>query len=317
MPKPDKGLKSSRPPATRKIKRPAYRSFRLSKPIKNTAPKLPSSRILFLQSLALLWKYKILFGGILGIYALAQFLLVQGLLAAEFSTVADLFNESIESQWSGLASGFALFAYLIGASGQNVTAEGSVYQTLLLIIVSLALIWALRHVIAKKQVRIRDAYYKGMYPLIPFILILFVIMLQLIPLLIGAWLYQTMIAAGIAVTVIEQLFWLVIAGLFALLTFYMLCSSIIALYIATLPDMTPMQALRSARKLVLHRRTSIFWRILVMVLFMMLLTSVIVLPFIFLIPVLAPYVFYMVGVLTAAILHGYLYFLYRELLVDA
>lgn len=309
--------KPSNKATSRKIKRPAYKSFRLSKSLKHPAPALPASRTLIAQSTVRLWKEKKLFGGILAIYAVAQFLLVQGILATEFSTVADMFTQSLDNEYTGVTSGLALFAYLLGTSGQNVSAEGSVYQTLLLIIVSLALIWALRHVVAGKQVRIRDAYYKGMYPLIPFILILFVILLQLLPLLIGTWLYQTMIGAGIATTLVEQIFWLLIAGVFALLTVYMICSSLIALYISTLPDMTPMQALRSARGLVLHRRSSVFWRIFVLAFFVLAIVAIVVLPFIFLLPILAPYVFYFTGVVAVAIIHSYMYALYRELLADA
>src|SRR5690606_28518012 len=118
-------------------------------------------------------------------------------------------------------------------------------QMLLLLIASLAIIWALRKTHGDVKVRARDAFYQGMYPLIPFILVLLVIGLQLLPLLLGSSLYSLVTTNGIAVHAIEQTAWLLLFGGLSLLSLYMLSSSLFALYIVTLPNMTPMKALRS------------------------------------------------------------------------
>lgn len=301
---------------TRQLKQKHYTSFRLSKRVNSTAPRLAPSRSLLLQSVRLLWRHKKLLGGVVAIYAIAQLLLVQGVLAADFNVLASLVNEGLESQWQGVLGGVTLFGYLLGSAGQSVSAEGSVYQSFLLILVSLAIIWALRHIFADISVRIRDTYYKGMYPLVPFLLVLFVVFLQFIPLLVGAWLYQTIVVVGIAVTAVEQLFWLVVAGLFALLTLYMLCSSIMALYIVTLPEMTPMRALRSARGLVLHRRRSVFWRMFILAAVSIAFMALVVIPVIIALPAAAPWVFYIATVFVVAYIHTYMYGLYRDLLRD-
>ena len=89
-----------------------------------------------------------------------------------------------------------------------------------------------------------------MYPLIPFILVLLVCCLQLLPLIIGSSLYSLVVSNGIAVQPIEKFVWALLFASLALLSLYMITSSLFALYISTLPDMTPMKALRSARELV-------------------------------------------------------------------
>ena len=45
--------------------------------------------------------------------------------------------------------------------------------------------------------RVRDAYYRGMFPLVPFVLVLALIGLQLLPLVIGATLYNIAVTNGI------------------------------------------------------------------------------------------------------------------------
>ena len=66
----------------------------------------------------------------------------------------------------------------------------------------------------------------------------------------------------------------------ALLSLYMICSSLFALYIVTLPNVTPMKALRSARQLVLHRRFLVLRKILFMPLALLVLGAIIMIPLI-------------------------------------
>lgn len=294
-----------------------YRSFRLSKSIKHTTPKVPSGRSLVAKSANLLWRNKKTIGGILVVYALVQLVLVRGLIASDFTSISELVKGSLGPGWAEFVGSVALLGYLVGAGGQGIPAEGSVYLSILFVIGTLAIIWALRHMYADKTIRIRDAYYKGMYPFIPFILITFVALLQLIPLLFGSWLYQVIIVNGLAVTVIEQLFWLILVGFLALLSFYMLMSTVIAFYVVTLPDMEPMKALRSAKGLVQHRRLQIFWRILFLIIVVFVTLAVVLVPVIMIIPGLAPWLFYVLSVASLAFIHAYMYGLYRELLRES
>jgi hypothetical protein len=304
------------PEKPRVLKRKQHRFFRFGKSTEQQVRHLPSSAQITRQSANLLWLHKKIFGGILLIYAALQLILVQGILGTNFSETSDAVKEVFGNSWHGLASGFTSFSLLVSSAGQANTAESSVYQTILLLLVSLAVIWALRQIVAGRIIRIRDAYYKGMYPLVPFLIVLAVISLQTIPLLVGAWLYQTVIGNGIATSLIEQIFWLLVLLLLATASLYMICSSLFALYIVTLPEMTPVKALRSASGLVSHSRLSVFRKLVFLTIIILLALVCIVLPVILVAAPAAPYVFYIYTVLMVGFVHSYLYSLYRELLLN-
>jgi hypothetical protein len=141
-----------------------------------------------------------------------------------------------------------------------------------------------------------------------------VVGLQLIPLLVGSTLYAVVTTNGIAVTVIEKLIWLFVFGVLALWTLYMLSSSLFALYIVTLPDMTPLKALRSARELVRHRRWTVLRKILWLPLALLLIAAVLMVPIIIWLTPLAQWLFFVLTMFVLVAVHGYMYTLYRELL---
>jgi hypothetical protein len=119
---------------------------------------------------------------------------------------------------------------------------------------------------------------------------------------------------GIAIYAVEKILWaLLFAGL-ALLTLYMLSSSVFALYIVTLPDMTPMKALRSARELVRYRRWTVLRKIICLPIILLLVALVIMLPVIILLTPLARWVFFILTMAALLAIHAYMYTLYRELL---
>ncbi len=285
-----------------------------SKTIKQSS-QLPTAFSLFKKTFTTLkssWK---LFLVITLIYGLLTIILVRGFGGAlNLGQLKSSLQAGFNGSYGSLLTGVTLFSYLLGSAGSSANPTGSVYQTLLIIIVSLAAIWALREVYAGHKIRARDAFYKGMYPLIPFILVLLVVGLQLVPLAIGSWLYSTVITNGIAVTSLEKFIWLVMALLLALVSLYMICSSLFALYIVALPTMTPMKALRSARQLVRHRRWTILRKILFLPLSLIILGGIIMIPLIVLFTAAAEWIFFILSMFTLLAVHTYMYTLYRELL---
>ena len=280
-----------------------------------SAPLTPLSPApaLFKMSLTFLWQHKKLFGGLMLIYALLQLVFVQGVLKTDFSAFNDMIKESFDGS-SSVAVGLLSFSYLIGTTGQTGSAQASTYQFIFLMLSTLAFIWALRHVLAKEQVRLRDAYYKGMYPLIPFLLVLFVIGLQLLPFLIGGWLYNVVVSNGIAATGLEQILWLGVFITGAVVSTYFLLSSLFAMYIVTLPDMAPLKALKSARGLVRGRRFLVLRKMLFLGGASLLIVAAIMLPIILALPAIAPWVFYVLSIIGIGLIHTYMYSLYRELI---
>lgn len=313
--------KSSAEP--RVLAKRTYKSFRLSKPIRRPSrQKLPSSWALLRETWALLSARKGFFVGVVVVYGVLQLILVTGVVSSGTADVRDALLTAADGVSGALVTSLTLTTYVASTTGQAGTDQGSVYQFILIIIASLAVIWALRRVEnlrssklhASEKVRIRDAYYKGMTPLVPFMLILVVILLEFIPLLVGSWLYSVVIQGGIAVTLIEQLLWGLFLSVFAVLTIYLVLSSLFALIIVTLPDMTPMQALRSSRGLVLHRR----WELIRKFLFLAVVTTfallAVMMPIAFWLPAIAPWVLYALFTALLAVTLGYLYVIYRELL---
>lgn len=255
-----------------------------------------------------LWAHKRLLGGITLVYGLLSLVLVRGLGAGV--NVAE-----IRDQFANHAIGsVSAYLQLVGSTGGTSNAAAGVYQLILFIIASLAVIWALRHALAGERIKTRDAYYKGMYPLVPYSLVMLVIALQLLPALIGMSAYQLVIISGVAASTAEVIIWGLMALGTVLISMYLLASSIIALYVVTLPNMTPMMALRSARKLVKARRWTVLRKMLFLPVVLLIGLGVILIPFIFVAPMIAGWLLFVLGIVSLVVGHVYLYTLYQELM---
>lgn len=314
--KPKKTISASRPKNTsRRLKTGNYKSFRLQKRIKHPRPKLSGSFKILRASIRVLLKNWKLFGGIVLIYIILDVVMVKSLsTGSDIPELKQTFQDIFGGDKAGISTGVTLFGYLLGSAGSSATELAGAYQSMLLVVFSLALIWSLRQVYAKTKVGIRDAFYKGLYPLVPFLLVLLVIALQMLPLFAGSYLYSAVITGGLAVTGLEKILWIVLIFLLALLSLYMICSSVFALYIATLPDMRPMQALRSARELVRYRRWLVLRKVLFLPLLLLVGSGLLTVPVILYLTPLAEAVFFILTMLGLPLIHSYMYTLYRELL---
>jgi len=276
---------------------------------------LPKARHLFATTVRQLWQHKRLFGGIILIYGLLNLLLVRGLSGSSNLGALKSLLDSITTGFTGkLITSLAGFGYLLATSGSGNAQTSSLYQSILFIVCSLAFIWALRQVLAKHVVRIRDGFYEGMYPLIPFMLILLMLCVQLVPMLVGGGLYQRVMASGIAVHLWEKALWIVLFIVLAVWSLRMLVGTVFALYIVMLPNMTPFRALRSAKQLVYGRRLLVLRKLVFLPVCMLLLAILVEVPLILLATPVAAWVFFVLTMLALPTAHGYLYNLYREML---
>lgn len=307
--------KTSRPNQKhRKIEAPRYKSFKLSKRIKHPGKPLTGSFTLFGRSVRHLLAHRKVFLSITLVYLLLTVVLVKGFgVSADVPELKSILEEAVGGEASGLLTGFTLYGVLVGGVGTAASEAAGAYQAMILIVISLALIWALRQTLAGEKTGLRDVFYRGMYPLIPFILILGVIALQLIPWVIANFMIGLLLA-GVAVTGPEQLLWAMLILLLFILSVYMITSSVFALYIVSLPNVRPMQALRSARELVRYRRWSILRKLLFLPLALLVITAAITVPTILFLTPLAEWVFFVLSITALAIVHSYLYLLYREML---
>jgi hypothetical protein len=276
---------------------------------------LPKARQLLVRAALQLWHARKLFGGITLIYGVLNLLLVRGL-----SATSDLgnFKELVSSIFKGalgqVETAVTSFVYLISTSGGGSTPTSGTYQGLLLILVSLAFIWALRQTSSQRKPRIRDSFYSGMYPLVPFLLVLLTIGVQLIPLALGTYVYSVLVTNGIVIDGGEKL----LAGLICAVPVWwslrMITGSAFALYIVTLPDMTPLKALHSAKQLVYKRRLLIWRKFITLPVVLLLAAAALEIPLIFWLPPLAEWAFFIYSMIALAFMHGYMYNLYRSML---
>jgi hypothetical protein len=234
--------------------------------------------------------------------------------SVDIGSVKQLFLTTYHGHYRSLATAGALFSTLLGSTGSSSSAAGSAYQGILLIIISLATIWGLRQVLTGDELRTRDTFYKGLTPLVPFILVLLVVGLQLLPLAFGSLIYSAAVSSSVLVSFTEKALFIIFFLLMAMLSLYMICSSLFALFVVTLPDMTPMRALRSARKLVLHRRFMVMRKVLFLPLALLVMAAIIMLPFLLLLAPIADWIFFALTMMGWVLSITYMYNLYRELL---
>lgn len=302
----------------RTLKTPKYQSFKLQKKFTTAqlGPILPSSFRVFREGVRTLWQHPKLFLGILFWYGFINIVFIQGLsTGGDVSSVKNALDNVYNGGLGHVMSGLGSFAYLLSTSTSSSSgASAGLFQFFWVVIVSLAFIWTLRQVHAKQKVRIRDGFYHGVYPLIPVMLVLFVIGAECIPFIVGGSIFSAVINNGIATSGIQIAIWALMFLLLTAISIYLICSSFFALYIACLPDVAPMQALRSARQLVAARRWTALRKILFLPFVLVLVNVLIMLPIIMVIPAAATWIFAVVMMFNLAIAHSYYYALYRSLL---
>lgn len=275
---------------------------------------IPSAWTIFKRSNRHLNEHKKLFGIISLIYLGLTMLLVRGFqLTTDLGLAKQAFDELLNGAGNGITSSLAVFGYLVGTNSPN-SEVATVYQTMIIVLFSLVTIWALRQTHAKEKISVKDAFYKASYPLIQFILVLLVVGLQFIPFVLGNFLFSATVGSDIAVNLAEKILWSALSFMLVLWTVYLVSSSLFALYIVTLPDMTPLQALRSAKKLVKFRRWSIIRKVIFLPFILCIILAVVMLPTIMFVTPISEVVFLILISSVLVVSHSYMYSLYRELL---
>ena len=299
----------------RMLKKQKYSSFRMHKKIRPYQAPLPSVRKIVRRSVGILWRNKWLFVSLVLVYVIANIIMVRGIEQA-------LDIPAIKEALADVQNGFgdkalvtaSIFGLVLTSSGSSDQKDATLYQSIIIVLTILALIWAVRQIFNGHTIRLREALYQGMYPLIPFLLVAGVVSLQLLPLMVAGWIYQVVIVGGIATLALEKTVWGILILLLVVLSLYMIVSSLFALVIVTLPNMTPMRALRSARALVLHRRWVILRKIIGLSVVLFLGIAVIMLPVIMWAAAVAEWVFLVISSLLVIFPVLYIYILYLELL---
>lgn len=298
---------------TSRVRKLDYKS---KKKAVRTHEPIPGSLRIFRKTIKHLWMNKRVFGGILLVYVLLYFLFVKGLATNfQLSETKSQLEEAVGSELGTWGMGAVLFGTLVGTAGTSAGDAGAVYQTLLFVIMSLAIVWTMRQTFeSPKRLPLSRVFYDSMYPLIPYILVWLVVVLQLIPAFIGSFIYSIVVSNGIAVGLVEQLLWLTILIASIGVSVFLISSSIFATYIAALPDMGPMLALKKAKSLVKFRRFIIIRRLLFLPLVVIIVFAALFFPLVLYAPVAAEVLFVVFSLALLFITHAYMYVLYREMM---
>jgi hypothetical protein len=299
-------------PTTRRLRPGKYESFRLQKRLPDLRPRLAGAFHILIQAIKLLCKNWKLFGGIILIYLLLELVLVQGLSLVTSGSSLGTTKNLLSGATNVPTTATSLFLLLVGNGTGN--SSSSAYQFILLLFISLVLIWTIRQLYLDNVVRIRDGFYRGMAPFVPFFLVLLTIGVELAPAAAGILLYSAVSSNGIAATLVERILWIVLTFILIMVSCYFIAGSIFALYIVTLSDMTPVRALKMASSLVRGRRLLVMRKIIFIPVAVFVIMGILIVPFLLFAVKVAPVAFFIVTALMVAVLHAYLYGLYRELL---
>ncbi len=265
------------------------------------------------QTFDLLAKHWRILGGIVVVYLILNIVFASGLsdLNNTLSNIKDNINTNGQHKFLTALGGFS---GLLGTAGASGSQTGSALQTMLIILESLVIIWALRQIVAGQLIGVKQAYYQATGPLIPFLLVLAVIFIQLLPITLGAAVLNFVLGSTLLNSSLLIAIFATILIPLTIWSVYMISGSIFALYIVTLPEMTPRAALRSAKNLVKFRRLKVIRRLVFLPVFIFLVAGVVIIPLILFANWLVLPIFYALSMIGILFIHSYLYGLYRELL---
>lgn len=246
--------------------------------------------------------------GITLVYAGLYLLLVMGFsIAANFqSTVSNSGDSRLAQASTALTDTFII---LFGGSQSDAT---TLVQSLLFVIGTLALVWALRKLQALKKITIRDAFYQGNAQLLPVVLVSVLLLLTAVPALLGSTLFSIGLQAGGNAVELIAIGAVSVALLF--LSAYLFTKYWPSFYIASLPKMRPLQALKSASALTKGRRLSILRKLLFLTILIITLFLLVMIPFALSFASLVPYGMFVLYFVLYLYVQVYLYELYRSLL---
>lgn len=305
-------------PSERKKRTPRYRSFRLSKPIPvEPYGNIPPAKVLWKDTWQFIWKNKKQFLIFWLIYTVLYLIVVKGISGFKFDAVnlKVAMDEVIAGHLSNLLQALAQYASLISSITATTSDISNYTQITALIIFSLAFIRLLRSLHSKRHPgTVKLAFYEGMRPLIPFVLVIAVMLLELIPAGFGLFVLYTAQGASVVTTDPELLGIAVIAVLLLAISLYLLSGSIFSLYIVTIKKMQPIQSLRISMRLLHLHRWIVFRRLIMVIIFLLLVGFLLTIPVLAWVPQYTEQIFFVLVCGAFAVIHTYMYKLYRILI---
>jgi hypothetical protein len=275
---------------------------------KQEKKKVPNTWQLFKKTWLELTTFWRPISGVLIVYGSLYYLLVMGLSFSTELPELTSGDSRLEQALNSVSTVFSNGSLM----GYNQSDSTGLFQLILFLIASMAIVWTLRKLQGLKKTKIRDAYYLGTATLIPTILVSIVTLLTLIPSALGSSILSVSLQASGNQT--EVIIIGIIAGLLLFLSIYLLAMIWPAFYIVTLGQTRPIQAIRSATKITKGNRFSIIRKSIILMIVLILLTFGLIIPIAMISPTAVPFMALIIMLLNFAIAHTYLYNLYRSLI---
>jgi hypothetical protein len=275
-----------------------------SKLSENQTPvkRLPNSYRIFLESLELFKTHWRVLGGITLVYAILSLILVQS-----SAGLGNLDEQTGDNTFSKALNGFNNLI-------SNSSTGDSLMQAVLFLTAGLAIVWAVRRLISGENVSTKQAYYQSMTPLVPVFLLILLFCIQLLPMLLASAGLRVAFGGNSSSTAILSIAGLVFFVLASWWSLFMISRTFVAIFIVSLPGMTPLQAMAKAKGLVKNRRTSIFRKLIFLPVVIFILLGVVLIPIIMIASFLASPLFLLLGPLSLTFSIVYLFVLYQEII---
>lgn len=313
------------------MRRP-HRSFRRTRRRDYTRSlKLPGYWRFTGQVWSYLWQRKTVFGLLLVLYMVIT-LLLGGIANQEtYQQVSELLNKSagevIKGAWGSVGqAGVLLVSTFLTPS--EMTAEQQIYLGLAAVMLWMTTVWLLREMMAGRRPRLRDGLYSSGSPIIASVLVVFIGIVQLIPVGIVALAYAGLAGVGLLTEGFGMMLFGMLAIVVVTLVLYWMTPTFLALVVVTLPGMYPLRAMKAAGDIVVGRRLRVLYRVLWMLLIIILAWAATMIPVVLLdtaiknalpaikdVPI-VPLIVAAMGSLTAIWAAAYVYILYRRIVDD-
>lgn len=192
-----------------------------------------------------------------------------------------------------------------------------VFGALIFLLMWLTTIYILRHLLAGRKIKLRDALYSSMAPMISTILVMMVAAVQCVPIIVLIIAGAAAVETNLLATFGWGLMFIIFAIGMVLLTIYLLSSTTIALVAVSAPGLYPMAALRMANEVMRGRRGGLILRLLLLIIMLGFITAVIMLPCLWLYkvaPIAAVLMGEAVSCFASIFVAAYLYLYYKWLL---
>lgn len=260
-----------------------HQSFSLTrKRDKPKKPRLESFIPFTVNVFKTLWVSKGLFFRFLVLYFVMSVLMIGIIQGNNLATVNELIDTVGEE--TDVVSGPFSKAFIVvtsslgGALNSNLTEVQQFYMLAIYVFVALVTVWLLRQRLADKAVKLRDGLYSAGAPMIAIFVLVLIAVLQLLPFALVTLVYTVAVSSGFVGDGIEAGLFVGALVLVAALTLYFMTTTLFALMIATIPGTYPINAYKTAKKIVIGQRSRLLVRLLWLALVIALIWYLVLIP---------------------------------------